>query len=178
MLQTIESDTPFDVVFIDFWEPGDIPDRYGSCNILTGLYCMTGFGIGAATGLKEITSDQAARWAFGNFFVPFGIPEMIFVDIYGIFSGMFKKTFQETLITPVHAFSRGNHKVIINEGFHRKFNKAQKINSADKVSLHQWLQGVLFALYAWSAVPVDRTDIARSVVAIGIVFPFLIYLST
>ena len=27
VLQTIESDNPFDVVFIDFWEPGDIPDQ-------------------------------------------------------------------------------------------------------------------------------------------------------
>ena len=58
------------------------------------------------------------------------------------FSGMFKKTFQETLLIPVHAVARGNHKKIINEWFHRYLNKVQKINSADKSSLHQWLQGV------------------------------------
>ena len=52
LLQTIESDTQFDVVFLDFWEPGYIPYRGGSCNILTCLDCMTGFGIGAAPGLK------------------------------------------------------------------------------------------------------------------------------
>ena len=55
--------------------------------------------------------------------------------------------------------------------------KAQKIKSAEKGSLHQWLQGVLFALYTWNAGPVDGTEIDWSVVAIGIDFPFLINLS-
>ena len=79
---------------------------------------------------------------------------------------MFKKTFQNTLLILVHAFARGNHKEIINEGFHRYLNKVQNINSADKGSLHQWLKGVLLALYAWNSGPVDRTDIVLSVVAI------------
>ena len=52
MLHTIDSDNPFDVVFLDFWEPGDIPDQDGYRKILTCLDCMTGFGIVAATGLK------------------------------------------------------------------------------------------------------------------------------
>ena len=63
---------------------------------------MKGFGIAAATGMKEITSDQAARWDFGNFFVPFGIPKMIVVDADGLFSGMSKKHFQGTLLIPVN----------------------------------------------------------------------------
>ena len=46
LLHTIESDTPFDVVFLDFLEPGDIPDWDGYRKILTCLDCMTGFGIG------------------------------------------------------------------------------------------------------------------------------------
>ena len=61
MLHTIDSDTSFDVVFLDFWEPGDIPDRDGYCKILTLLDYMTGFGIGLAIRLKEITSDQVAQ---------------------------------------------------------------------------------------------------------------------
>ena len=76
---------------------------------------------------------------------------MIVVDSDGLFPGMFKKTFQETLLIPVHEVERGKYKAIINEGFHRYLNKVQKIKSADKVRLHQWLQGVFFALYAWNA---------------------------
>ena len=98
LLQTIDSGTPFNVVFIDFWEPGDIPDRYGSRKNLTCLDCMTWFGLVEDTGPKEITSDQASRWAFGNFFVPFGLPKIIVVDADGMFTGMSKKTFQENLL--------------------------------------------------------------------------------
>ena len=52
LLQTIDSDTPIDVVFINFLEPGDILYQVGSSKILTYLDCMTGFGLGASTGLK------------------------------------------------------------------------------------------------------------------------------
>ena len=61
MLHAIDSATPFDVVFIDFWRPGVIPDRDGYQNILTCLYCMTCFGLRVSSGLKEIASDYFAR---------------------------------------------------------------------------------------------------------------------
>ena len=51
-------------------------------------------------------------------------------------------------------------------------NKVQKINSADKGSLHQWLQGVFFAIYYKNVGPVDVTDIYQSVLAVGRYFPF------
>ena len=54
---------------------------------------MTGFEIEAATVMREITSDQAARWDFGNFFVPFGIPKIIVVDADGLFAGVFENNF-------------------------------------------------------------------------------------
>ena len=91
---------------------------------------------------------------------------MIVVDVDGFFSGMFKKNFQETLLIPVHEVARINHKAIINEGFHSHLNKLQKINSADKGGLRQWLQGVFFSLYDWNSVPVDGTNITLSVVDI------------
>ena len=61
LLQTIDSDTLFDVVFIEFWEPGEIPDQDGPSKILTLLDCMTLFGITAATEMKKNTVDQAAQ---------------------------------------------------------------------------------------------------------------------
>ena len=73
------------MVFIDVWEPGYIPDQDGSRKILTHLDCMTGFGLGAAIVLKKIKSDQATRWAFRKFLVPFGLPKTIVVDAYGLF---------------------------------------------------------------------------------------------
>ena len=77
------------------------------------------------------------------------------------FSGIYNKTFQETLLIPVHIVARGNHEAIRNEGFHMYLNKVQDIKSADKGSLHQWLQGIFFALYTWNTGPIDGTDIAQ-----------------
>ena len=74
---------------------------------------------------------------------------------------MFNNPFQETLLIPVHAVARRNHKSIGNEGFHRYLNKVQRIKLADKVRLHQWSQGVFLVLYAWNAGPVDGTKIYR-----------------
>ena len=118
------------------------------------------FGIGVAIVLKEITTEKVAQWAFINFFVPFGIPKMIVVDPYGNFYGMFKNTFLETLLIPVHAVARGNQKGVINEGFHYYFKKVHKIKSADKGRLNQWSQGVFFAMYACNECPVYRTEIS------------------
>ena len=45
--------------------------------------------------------------------------KMIVVDSDEFFSGNFKNNFQETLLLPVHAVSRGNNNSIINEDFNR-----------------------------------------------------------
>ena len=74
---------------------------------------------------------------------------MIVVDVDERFAVIFNKNFQGTLPIPVHAVERGNHKAIINEGFHCYLNKLPKINSAEKGSLHQWLQGIGSTMSLW-----------------------------
>ena len=69
---------------------------------------------------------------------------MIFVDAGGLFSGMFNKNFQETIIIPVHVVAMGNQKAIINKGFRSYLNKAHNIDTADKLHLCQWFQRVFF----------------------------------
>ena len=84
---------------------------------------MTGFGIGSAIVLNDITSQQLSQWYFVNFLVLFGLPKLIFVGADGIFEGMFNNNYQESLHTPLHAVARGNHNSIINEGFHLYLEK-------------------------------------------------------
>ena len=91
MLYTIDSDTPFDVVFINFWESGEITDQDGSCNIITCLYCTTLFGLEPTIGMKEFTPNQEVTWYFGNLFVPFGLPKMIVMDAGRVFAGISRK---------------------------------------------------------------------------------------
>ena len=85
---------------------------------------------------------------------------MIVVDADGLFSGISKKNFQATLIIILYTVTSRNHKAIRNEEFYRYLNKLHKINSAEKGSLHQWLQEVFFVLYDWNAGPVDGNDIS------------------
>ena len=73
MIRTIKSDTPFYVVFIDFWEPGDILDWDVHFKIITCLDCMKIFGIGEASGLRQSTPHHVAQWDFRKLFVPFGL---------------------------------------------------------------------------------------------------------
>ena len=107
---------------------------------------MTVFGLVESSGLKEIASYQVSQWDFGNFFVLFWLQKMIVVDADGIFYGVFKKPFQDTLLVLVHAVARCEHKSIRNEVFYNYFNNLHKTNSADKGSLHQWFQGVFFTV--------------------------------
>ena len=55
MLHTIGLDNSFDMVFIDFREPGNIPDQDGYRSIRTFLDCMTGFGLVSSSALKKMT---------------------------------------------------------------------------------------------------------------------------
>ena len=57
MLQNTESDTLFEVVFLDFRRKGDILDWDAPYKILTCLDFMTGFVLGEDHGLKETTSE-------------------------------------------------------------------------------------------------------------------------
>ena len=60
MIHRIELDPPFDVVFPEFWEPGNIPDWDESSKVLKCLDFMRGFGIKPASLLNKITLDQVA----------------------------------------------------------------------------------------------------------------------
>ena len=133
---------------------------------------MTGFWIGAVSGLKQLISYHFARWAFGRFFVPFGIQKK---DCRGCRWNLCKDSLekiQDILFILVNAVSRENCNSIRIEEFYWYLNKVQKINSADKVSLYQWWQGLF--LCACNLGPVDRNDIDRPLVAIGIESPFTI----
>jgi hypothetical protein len=177
VLHDLPCDAPFDVVFLDVWSPGEVPEKTGEHSVLTFMDGMTGFAHAAFIREQAVTSETLAAAAFSNFFVPFGLPRLVVVDAAGNLAGMFKDMCRTLLIT-VDAVSRENHKAVRNERFHRYLKKVQGINTATTMSMHQWKQGTLFALYAWNAGPIDGTDITRSYAALGRSFPFPIDLAT
>ncbi len=176
LLNTLACDVPFDVIFLDIWSPGSMPDKYGTLKVLTFIDCMTGFAMATFINQGKVDARTIADAALTAFFGPVGLPRLIIVDADTIFAGEFKALFH-ILRIPVDPVSKENHKAVRNERFHRYLNKVQRINTADVGSLFQWKQGVLFAAYAWNAGPIDGTDIPRSLVAVGREFPFPIDLS-
>ena len=72
-LQVLETDVPFDIVFLDVWEPGRFPKEDGSQKVLKFIDCMMGFA--AATSLSDdLLAENMAWQAFTSFFVPYGLP--------------------------------------------------------------------------------------------------------
>ena len=169
ILDAISCDTPFDVIAIDVWSPGAVPDKEGNTKALTSLDTMTGF---ASTAILQMaTSDAVARACFATFFVPNGLPKLVLIDAGSENKGELISMCQ-TLRIKFHMVAPEDHNGILCERFHRYLNKVQKIGAADSQTYTQWAQGVMFATYSWNAAPIDGTNLIRSFVAKGRVFPF------
>jgi hypothetical protein len=116
IIQTMQCDTPFDVIFLDVWSPGDIPTKWGHTKVLTCLDCMTAFA--EAAFITKADSDSMARASFCHFFVPNGLPRLVIFDAGSEFAGAFI-SMCTALRIPHYAVSRKNHKAILCERFHR-----------------------------------------------------------
>ena len=83
----------------------------------------------------------------------------------------------QLLSIPCVAAAPQNHRTVQIERFFGYLNRVERITAANTQSFTAWLQGVLFAIYGWNATPVDGTNLVRSFVAKGRIFPFPINLA-
>ena len=174
VMRTTPVENPFDVVCLDVWSPGiagpqDKPSKSPSKKLLTCVDYLTGYANGAL--INDETADSVTAAAFQHFFIPFGLPKIVIVDDGSTSADLVKKVCNQLQIR-VHAVSKGNHRAILCERFHRYLNKVQKIHRTTVGNPDDWHTAMLLALYAWNAAPVDGTNITRSVAAIGREFPF------
>ena len=132
--------------------------------------CLTGF-VMIVFLQSEVTALTVAQTLMERFVGTVGLPLHVVVDKGNEFAGVLS-TVLDTLHISKETASPENHRRIRNKRFHKVFNKVQKINTAEYSNFFLWLQGVLFAAYAWNTTPADGTDIPRSVAAIGREFPF------
>ena len=168
--KALEFDVPFDVISMDIWSPGEVQTKFRETKVLTSLDTMTGFA-SADFLVAGVDSEQLARRAYASFFVPNGLPKLILIDAGSENKGVFVNMCA-TLGIKYHMVSPDEHNGILCERFHRYLNKVEKIHAADTQSHTQWVQGTLFATYAWNAAPIDGTNIIRSFAAKARVFPF------
>ena len=176
ILKSLQTEQPFDIIFLDVWSPGKVPpikspsgSSTGPSAVLTSLCGMTAFAAGAP--LVSTTSEEAAKTAFQHFFVTRGLPRLIIIDRGSEFAG-YLISMCKLLAIEYYPVTRENHKAILNERFHRYLNKVQRLHSLDCRSYSDWIMGLGFAIYAWNSAPIDGTDSIRSFVALGRHFPF------
>ena len=93
------------------------------------------------------------------------------MDDGSTFKGLFESVCAILNIT-LHVAARGNHKAVAIEHFHRFLNKAVAIASNDRGTIDVFVEAAHTAAYAWNSSPIDRTDIIRSVAAVGRPFRF------
>ena len=170
-LATFQADEPFDVITLDVWHPGraaTVKKGNGS-HAVTCIDTMTGFA--AATFVNALDSETMTRAVFTAFFITHGLPRLVIIDSGSEFAGAVK-TLCQNIGLPYYTVSKGNHKAILCERFHRYLNKIQRKHAADCETFQDFMFVTIFAVYAWNSAPVDGTNIVRSYAAIGREFPF------
>ena len=156
-IHTNTSSSPFATVYMDVWSPGNLPDKHGNTKVLTMMDCLTGFVIIAFLWFK-VNALIVTQAIMESLVCTVGLPLHVVVDLGTEFAGVLTSVLQ-TLKIPKETASPENHRCIRNERFHRLLNKVQTVNTADFSNYFLWLQGVVFATYAWNATPADGTDI-------------------
>ena len=170
-MTAFQADEPFDVITLDVWHPGRAASvrKGNSSHVVTCIDTMTGFA--AATFVNALDSETMTRAAFTAFFINHGLPRLVIIDSGSEFAGAMQ-TLCQNIGIPNYTVSKGNHKAIICERFHRYLNKVQRIHAADCETFQDFMFGTIFAVYAWNSAPVDGTNIVRSYAAMGREFPF------
>ncbi|MGH7955254.1 MAG: hypothetical protein ACREOZ_04765, partial [Gloeomargaritales cyanobacterium] len=91
---------------------------------------------------------------------------MVVVDDGNTFKSVFADMCMKLNIR-FHPLSKGNHKALSVERFHRYLNKAVTIAANDRGTNTIFIEAAAVAAYAWNSSPIDGTGIIRSIPAIG-----------
>lgn len=168
---------PFWIMHIDLWSPGETLIDGHKGYLLNAMCDLTQFVISSPT--YEITAGYLAQLFTKDVILSFGMCAVIVIDAASSFKGLFKDMC-EILGIQYWPLSRGNHKGLSVERYHRFLNKVQTIQGA-AVGTHTSFDRIAkTSQYAWNSAPIDNTDIVRSLPAVGreFRFPLDINLST
>lgn len=161
--------TPFAVISVDIWLPGDIKNINGQKALLNAMCDMCQWVVSVA-----ITSTEASYLAcmfMEHVLLKFGLCLMIVIDDDNEFRGIFE-SMCNTLRIKFHIIATRNHKAVGVERYHKFLNHAQRIFTEAQGTSEPFVEVGMTTAYAWNASPIDGTDIVRSVPAIGCTLRF------
>ena len=156
--------TPFCIVSVDIWKPGEIVNVDGYRALLNAMCDMTQFVV--TTPVKCLVAAHVARAFMEGVLLKVGLCVMVVVDEGREFCALFQDMCK-LLNIKCHVVAKRNHKAVGVERYHRFLNHSQRICSEERGTPASFVECGLTTAYAWNASPIDGTDILRSVPAIG-----------
>ena len=156
--------TPFAVISMDLWSPGDITSPTGVKHILNCMCDTTTFVVRVA--IKHANSSELAQAFMENVFLKFGLCLVVVVDNGTPFMYIFEQA-TKTLNIRLHRVAKRNHKAVGVEIYHRFLNHAVTLAATTRETISCFVEAAMVAAYAWNAMLIGGTDIPRSVPTIG-----------
>jgi hypothetical protein len=121
---------PFYILHVNLWAPGDVANYRGDTYLLNAMCDLTGFVI--INAVRSITAANLAHVFVQEVLLKIGfLCGLVVVDDGSTFKGLFQSVCTLLGIT-FHAATRGNHKAVGVEHFHRFLNKAVGITTQDR----------------------------------------------
>ena len=164
IIQSWPITTPFSIISVDLWAPGDMADYKGRNHLLNSMCDMTQFVVSIAT--EFVTASHLARLFMEGVLLKFGLCALIVVDADIKFKGTFA-AMAKALNIKIHVAASRNHRTVGVERFHRFLNHSTTIFAEERGTSECFVECGMISAYAWNASPIDNTDIVRSVPAIG-----------
>ena len=161
--------SPFYILHVDIWAPGDSSSIYGFQYLLTAMCDLTGFVLLAH--VPDLTTATLAASFMTHILLKVGCCGIICPDAASSFKDQFQ-AMCTALQLPYSDAARGNHKAVSVERFFRYLNKAMTVAIQTRGTNKVSVEAAHLAGYAWNASPIDGTDIIRSVAAVGRPFRF------
>ena len=155
---------------VDLWMSGKILDEEGRIlKLMNCMYNLTQVVISII--VKEDNYTKVGKLFMEQVVLSFDMEAVVVVDADSKFLNFFKDTCKRLNIN-VWPLSRGNHKGMSVEHYHRFLNKTQTINGEDRGLHHTFIENSKTSQYVWNSAPIDDTDIPRCVAEVGRHFKF------
>ena len=166
---------PFWIMHVDLWSPGHAvanstsSGKQRNAHLMNSMCDLTQFVISSVT--YDITALELSQKFMSDVVLSFGMCAVLVIDEGSNFKGVFQEMCSILKIT-CWPLSRGNHKGLSVERYHRFLNKTQAIAGGDRGTHEVFIQNAKTSQYAWNSAPIDDTDITRSMAAVGRDFRF------
>ena len=156
--------TPFAIISVDIWSPGEISSVDGDKYLFGAMCDMTQFAV--IQGYKNKESSTIAHLLMEGVLLKFGLCLMVICDQGSEHRKFFEKACAALNIR-IHTVAKRNHRAVGVERFFKFMLPAQKLCAEERKTPKAFVECGVLCPYAWNATCIDGTDIPRSIPAIG-----------